>query len=378
MSLNTAEPDNQEKLKEELQNAQEASKLERLAAALLSRLLDVPIAVAKSGFQHGADAGPAGQQGRRFRVECKKYSDNSSLSERELLGEIDQALARDEALEAWVLVATCKVPEQIWQSLNQHGERRGVPIVIIDWADGELAPLAALCAFAPDLVEKEFSKEAGEAACALQPISEKAIERLRHDLQSWCLGFEAIRMRSHDKLDKIWNSPRESKAAIGQNAAGGAQEKRVKRSAVHETLNAWWQGTAQDDAPAAVVGLEGVGKTWATLHWLIDSKDTQPVILMMPSSAVAAIGNVSETTVKQLLADSLHGMSGGIRDREHWFRRLDRLLERPTDEGPILTVFFDGLNQEPSVQWLQPLASFARRDVCGTSTGNCQHSQSSF
>ena len=364
MSLNTAELGNQEKLKQELQNAQEASKLERLAAALLSRLLDMPIAVAKSGFQHGADAGPAGQQGRRFRLECKKYRNTSHLNERELLGEIDQALARDEALEAWVLVATCNVSEQIWQSLNQHGERRGVPIVIIDWADGELAPLAALCAFAPDLVEKEFSKEAGEAACALQPISAKAIERLRRDLQSWCLGFESIRTRSHDKLDEIWNSPQESKAALGQNAAGGAQKK-VKRSAVHETLNAWWQAAARCDAPAAVVGLEGAGKTWATFHWLIDNKDMQPVVLIMPSSAVAAIGNVSEITVKQLLSDSLHEMSG-IRDREHWLRRLDYMLKRPVCEGPALTVFFDGLNQEPSVQWLRLLQilqgeTFAKR-----------------
>ena len=356
MSLSTAELDNQEKLKRELHNAQEASKLEHLAAALIGRLLDVPIAVAKSGFQHGADAGPAGQQGRRFRVECKKYSDNSSLSERELLGEIDQALSRDEALEAWVLIATCSVSEQIRQSLDQHGERLGVPIVIIDWVDGELAPLAALCACAPDLVEREFSREAGAAACALQPISEQAIERLRRDLQSWCLGFEAMRTRSHEKLDKIWNSPRESKAAIGQNAAGGAENKKVKRNAVHKALNAWWQGPARCDAPAAVVGLEGAGKTWATLHWLIDSKDTQPVVLMMPSSAVAAIGDVSETAVKQLLADSLHEISGSrIRDREHWLRRLDRLLERPTDEGPVLTVFLDGLNQEPSVQWLRLL-----------------------
>ena len=356
MSLSIAELDNQEKLKQELQNAQEASKLERLAAALLSRLLDVPIAVAKSGFQHGADAGPAGQQGRRFRMECKKYSDNSSLSERELLGEIDQALARDEALEAWVLVVTCSVSEQIRQSLDQHGEQMGVPIVIIAWIDQdhEVAPLAALCAFAPDLVEKEFSKEAGTAARSLQAISEGAIERLRRDLQSWCLGFEAIRMRSHDKLDKIWNSPQESKVAIGQDAAGGAQNKKVKRSAVHEALNAWWQGPVWEGAPAAVVGLEGTGKTWATFHWLTDSKDTQPIVLITPSSAVAAIGNVSETIVKQLLADSLHEMSG-IRDREHWLRRLDRLLERPTDEGPILTVFLDGLNQEPSVKWLRLL-----------------------
>ena len=158
MSLSTAELDNQEKLKRELHNAQEASKLERLAATLIGRLLDVPILVAKAGFQHGADAGPAGQQGRRFRIECKKYRDTSRLDERELLGEIDQALARDEALEAWVLVATCRVSEQIQQSLVQHGERLGVPVLIIDWIDHEVAPLAALCAFAPDLVAKEFSK----------------------------------------------------------------------------------------------------------------------------------------------------------------------------------------------------------------------------
>ena len=356
MSLSTVELDNQEKLKRELQNAQEASKLEHLAASLVDRLLNVPIAVAKPGFQHGADAGPAGQQGRRFRVECKKYRDTSPLNERELLGEIDQALARDEALEAWVLVATCSVSEQIRQSLNQHGERLGVPIEIIDWVDGELAPLAALCAFAPDLVEQEFSEEAGAAARSLLTRSKEAIERLRRDLQSWCLGFETIRTRSHDKLDKIWNSPQESKAALGQNAAGGAQNKKVKRNAVHEALNAWWQGPARCDAPAAVVGLEGAGKTWATLHWLIDSKGTQPIVLIMPSSAVAAIGNVSETAVKQLLADSLHEISGiGIRDREHWLRRLDRLLERPTDEGPVLTILFDGLNQESSVPWLRLL-----------------------
>ena len=43
MSLSTAELENQEKLKQELQNAQKASKLEDLAAALIGRLLDVPI-----------------------------------------------------------------------------------------------------------------------------------------------------------------------------------------------------------------------------------------------------------------------------------------------------------------------------------------------
>ncbi len=353
--MTLSEQQHHKKLKEELQQGGKASNLERLAPTLLERLLDVPFPVAKSGgYQHGGDAGTAGHQGRRLRAECKKYSDTSHLRERELLGEIDQALARDQALEAWILVATRPVPETLQHSLVQKGESVGVPIVIIDWANHGIAPLAALCAFAPDLVEEEFSKEAGEAARALQPISKQAIERLQRDLQSWCLGYDALRTLSHKCLDEIWNSPEESNAKLGQNAAGGAQEKKVKRSTVHEALNTWWEGPAHNDAPVAVVGLEGIGKTWATLDWLIDKRDEQPMVLVIPSSAVVA-GHVSETSVKQILADRLHEMSKGIRDRDHWLRRLENLLKRPTNEGPVLTVFFDGLIQESSTPWLHIL-----------------------
>lgn len=72
----------------------------------MGHLLRISIAVAKSGFQHGGAAGAAGQHGRRFRLECKKYGDDTSVSDRELLGEIDHALARDEAPEAWILIST--------------------------------------------------------------------------------------------------------------------------------------------------------------------------------------------------------------------------------------------------------------------------------
>ncbi|MYC14777.1 MAG: hypothetical protein F4Y39_13690 [Gemmatimonadetes bacterium] len=354
MTLSAEEQKYHERLKEELQQEGKASNLEHLAAALLSRLLDVPFPVAESGYQHGGDAGTAGHQGRKLRLECKKYSDTRSLGRRELLGEIDQALERDQALEAWILVATRPVREALQHSLVKKGESIGVPIIIIDWSNHGIAQLAALCAFAPDLVEKEFSKEAGEVARALHPISKQAIERLQRDLQYWCLGYDALRALSHEGLDKIWNSPRESNAKLGQDAAGGAQEKKVKRSTVHEALNTWWYGPAHNGAPVAVVGLEGIGKTWATLDWLIDKRDEQPIVLVIPSSAVVA-GHVSETSVKQILADRLYEMSKGIRDRDHWLRRLENLLKRPTNEGPVLTVFFDGLIQESSTPWLHIL-----------------------
>jgi hypothetical protein len=354
MSVSKTDLENQAKLQHVLLKEKKASKLENMVAALLGRLLGVPIAVAKVGFQHGGDGGPSGRQERRFRLECKKYSESSSLSARELLGEIDHALARDKALEAWLLIATCNVSEQIEQDLTQKGEQTGVPVVVIDWKDDDIAALAALCAFGPDLVEAEFGQEAGALARTLQPISVDAISTMRRNLQSWCLGFEALRIRSHEKLNKIWNFPRTSNAELGQNAAGGSQSKKVRRSAVHEGLNVWWRGVARTDAPAVVVGWDGVGKTWATLDWLVDSKAEQPIILTVPSSAVSSVSGISETSLKRFLADRLHEV-GGVRDAEHWIHRLDYLLKRPTEEGAVLTVFFDGLNQEPSAPWLSIL-----------------------
>src|SRR5258708_8674242 len=111
MTLSTAEQETQAKLKAALQG-EAPGQLEDLAAALLGDLLGVTVAVAKSGFQHGADAGPSGRRGRRLRVECKRYSDTTSLSDRELLGEVDHALARAPSLAAWILVATLTFPDQ--------------------------------------------------------------------------------------------------------------------------------------------------------------------------------------------------------------------------------------------------------------------------
>jgi hypothetical protein len=338
-------------LKAALQADKSAHKLENLAANLIGCLLGIPIAVAKSGFQHGGDAGAAGQQGRRFRLECKKYSDDTSLSDRELLGEIDHALARDEALEAWFLIATRGVPEQLAQDLVQKGERLGVPVLVIDWKEHGPAPLAALCAFDPSLVEAEFSTQAADHARALQPDMGDAIAALRRSLQEWSLGFEMLRSQSHRKLEGIWTSRRTSNAELGQDTAGGAQSKRVRRHSVHNALDAWWGGPARNDAPAAIIGWDGVGKTWAVLDWLIDRIAEQPIILVVPSSALARTTEVSESTLKRFLAERFCDLTG-TRDPDHWLRRLNYLFKRPKEEGPVLTIFCDGLNQEPSLPWL--------------------------
>jgi hypothetical protein len=333
----------QEQLKAELSSDSQGVNLERLAAALVGRILGVTVSVARSGFQHGGDSGTAGRQDRRLRIETKRYGETTALNERELLGELDQALWRDPELEAWVLVTTQAVPEQIEQSLNRKGLAEGVPVLIFDWKGDCLADLAALCASAPDVVEALISPSAAAAAAALQRVADSATERIRRDLEAWCLGFEAMRAMATAQLNRLWTDPRTCTALLGQNAAGGAQPKRITRASVMQGLDAWWAGPAVGDSPAIIFGLEGDGKTWATLDWLVTRCDDLPIILVIPSSAALSIGGINEMSVQRFLAERLFETMK-VRNPEHWLRRLERRLKRPDDEGPALVVFLDGMN----------------------------------
>jgi hypothetical protein len=352
--ISAAEHANLQRLKQILQEA-DAGLLERLAAVLLGNLLGVAVAVARAGFQHGGDAGPAGRQGRNFRIESKRYADKTPLSERELLGEIDHALKRDPALEAWILVSTREVSEQVEQSLYGHGESMGVPIIVIDWKVQGFPILAALCCSGPEEVKSVVTAEAGDLARQLQPTASDTLESLRKDLQAWTIGFESVRTASHEYHRRIWSNPRTANAKLGQNAAVGSNANRLPRRPAHDGLDSWLiSGTAGNWRPAAVIGFDGVGKTWAVVDWLYGRLIDLPIVVVIPASAVTAAQSTSPQSIMALLANRLFEITN-VRDASHWGRRLECLLSAPVADGPVMTVFFDGLNQQPSLPWIDLL-----------------------
>jgi hypothetical protein len=179
-------------------------KLERLAAALIGKMVGVQITVARSGFQFGGDAGASGRQGRRLRLEAKRYLESTRHNDRELLGELDQALAVDPALEAWLLVTTRSVVEQTELQLSRKGEEIGVPVIFLDWKDDAPIPmLAALCAFDPGIVGELFSPAAEAASRALEAAAVPAIAALRRDIEAWNLGFAGLRSAASAALNDI-------------------------------------------------------------------------------------------------------------------------------------------------------------------------------
>ncbi|MBN9987126.1 hypothetical protein [Rhizobium laguerreae] len=343
--------ENQRKLQQIFQDEKKAVKLETLVGGLVSELLNLDILRARASFQHGGDLGPAGANNRRFRIECKKYADTTSLKNREILGEISQALFRDPALEAWVLVSTNEVHEQLQQELLLESDLIGVPILFFDWPKEGPSSLAALCTLNPHLVAKHFSEDAGSIANSLREVLATRLSRVKRSLQTWHIGLSSLQERSHQAVREIWQSSRRSVAVLGQDVAGGTKDQKVRRDKAHEQMDDWWRGPALQDSPLCVIGWDGVGKTWTTVNWLVECLEQQPIVLVIASSAAAALTSISETSIKRFLADRLFELTGQ-RNLEHWLQRLQRLFDRPVEEGPALTVFFDGLNQEPSVQWL--------------------------
>lgn len=330
-------------------------KFERLIASLIGRLLNVRVLVARAGFQFGGDAGTVGMQGRHLRVECKRYQTRTPLDERELCGEVDHALDRDPALEAWILAIPRTVTEQEGQALNNKGEKVGLPIIILDWELSGSPRLAALCTAAPDLVEDYLGQEMGEIASNLaSPLSE-GLQQLSREFETWNLGFERLRRTSHARLESIWTVRREAVAAIGQNVAGGATDRTISRLGLEGGLDDWWNGPAKGDAPAVLLGDEGTGKTWAAFGWLKARLTTLPLVLVISASSLDDQDLLSPISIKRVLARQISEWTGGVHSLDHWFMRVERLLKRPPEEGPVFLIYIDGLNQASAVPWLSCL-----------------------
>lgn len=343
-------------LKSELE-AHHDSVFEQLSAHLVSRLLgDVAITVSKSGYQVGADAGTAGLRGRRLRIECKRYQESTGLRSRDLAGEVAESADDDELLEAWVLMATKKVKENERKLAFKHGQENGIAVVVIDWTPpacgAGICALAALCASWPDVVEQHLGKKAADAAQNLASFVGPAVDNLRKDLEVWNIGYKSLREASHNHLKSIWESRRQSRAYLGQDAAGGAAGVHlISRKGPLKELTSWWNAPSKLEAPVAVTGLEGVGKTWAALDWARQSCDELPIVLVVPSGAFATNYDVSVGGIQELLANTLQEHTNSTLTGRYWRTRVTRLLARPVTEGPTFFLFLDGLNQHPHTNW---------------------------
>ena len=332
-----------------------ANRLERLAGFALGSLLGVQFRQARSGDQRGGDGGVSGIAGRHLIFEARRYGPNSRLDERSIRGEIDQAASRQLDLEAWILVTTQEVPQQLQDAMDEAALGRGIGAISVDWLPRPLPKLAVLAASCPEFFATEFGEHHRALLKKVAQLSGYAstLETIERELQSWSIGYDAVRDASHRRVREIWNSRRKAQAKFHQNVAGGEESaQHVRRSVPIDRLDAWVEGP-DEGAVGALVGRDGVGKTWTALDWLQSRLDRLPIIVLASSSALGR-GTHSDNDPAHIIGGYLREISG-VRDVAYWEQRARRLLARPTDEGPVFLLFFDGLNQHPSRDWVGTL-----------------------
>ena len=172
-------------------------------------------------------------------------------------------------------------------------------------------------------------------------------------MQDAAVGFDLLRRTSHSRIRDVWESRRTAESRFGQNVAGGeAGAAQIERREPMAGLDAWDLGAVGSrDEPALVVGREGMGKTWAVVDWLQSRLDRLPIIVLAPSTALGA-PITGRSALVAFIARCLRDLDrASERSKEYWEARVRRLLHRPVEEGAVLVVFFDGMNEEPSYGW---------------------------
>ncbi|MBH1529269.1 hypothetical protein I5T99_09420 [Stenotrophomonas maltophilia] len=345
MSKNAAWEQSLDGLREAMQTA-EPKTFELMAADLISRLLGMKLYVARSGFQHGADAGTTGAPEVRLRIECKRYLESSNLNGRELKGEIDDALDRDPDLDAWALITTRSVDLTLRDTLERKSKATGLPIVIVDWKGiaGQLPELATLCASAPDLVEEYCGAEAGKHADTIRAHAGAEIESLRNDLKNCHIGYQFLKQAADSRIQELVESEQQALAHFAQNVAFCKLEQRIERRSVTEQFDEW---LAEPTSRLALVcGDEGTGKTWATFQWIHSRLGSLPIVIAAPSSSIRSVTDPTISSVVAFIAEIFHNLSNR-RNKTFWTRRVWQILRR----GQSIVLLVDGLNQEPSFPW---------------------------
>lgn len=334
------------------------SEFERLAGALIGALLDVPVWVARSGSQRGGDVSTTGQ--RDLKVEARRYSDATRLDERGIIGQIDQSIEQNNDLEAWILATTQTIPDQIILAGKKKAQQEGIAFVPFGWSADHMPRFAAVLASFPEIAT-EFLGRAVQAHLSKisdDPQHEIVVHQFRKELDSWAIGFQAVRTLSHGTVEQLWTKPHEARALLNQDVAGGAQGKRfLRRAVVFDALERWHQESLAAQ-PVVLVGRDGVGKTWSAMDWVQDRLENLPIVIVLSSQNLGGPPPSSPAQVIDLIAKQLFAFSN-VRDEPFWKSRVLRLLKRPVEEGAVFLLVFDGLNEPASNKWIPVLRQFA-------------------
>ena len=345
------------------------SGFEGFLAAVLRDLTEQAFRVVKAGAQGGSDVRSDPCNLVRIALESKQYGRKTRLSVDVLLRKLTEASRAEPPPDLWILASTREIDSIDREKLAAYGDDLGIGVAVWDWPgeeDDQLCDLAVVSGKASSACKSylRWSTELGEALEIIR--SDGDFESRAAD---WCrrlvrpdVGFASGRERCWQWLEDAQGSlPNANSRLGGHNDLRSNRYGVVRRFGINQKLQAWFSDRTA--GLAALVGDEGMGKSWGALDWcdqVVQSRGPEsPIIVFLPARLVKG------TDAKSDIARSISKQTG-VLSEEFWRRRLG-LWEKSGREGVRVLVVVDGLNQNFLFQdwadWAQPLLEDSVRSV---------------
>ncbi|MGF7210834.1 hypothetical protein GGE65_005446 [Skermanella aerolata] len=337
---------------------------EGLLGIVLGELTEQSFRLAKSGSQRGRDGDSAYDGGATY-FEGKRYE--KSPKPAEITAKLFD-LVNDDAgqVDLWVLGATCEIASQTERDMRGACEKLGIGSVLLDWNENDLGSLLVAVANASQK-SKDFLRAnlknptlLTNAHAAIDhfvkhPDLPARLAALRVALSAEEAGLGQARRHNRDWMTSILSSRVDARAHFGQPLA---PRDKKGLTAVARPLEAKLAGAFHGTPKAeiyAVIGEEGVGKSWLTASaWL--ASDPASILLIIPAEELLA-PEATGGFEKFLMGKLIQQTGGRISSRasERWSRRLRGWHANPTPENVRVTIVLDGLNQSLKHDWSRRL-----------------------
>ena len=332
---------------------------EGLTGLVLSAIAGIPFRLAGSGPQGGSDANSAFADDH-VAYECKRY--DAGLSRESVFSKLAE-LSKRQDVDVWILAATTSVSAQLAGDVVEIADAQALEAVILDWnATTGLPLLGVACAMAQDEILERFLEECGlstqkrlawaEGISHLREDSrfDEHVRTVRRLLDSAQLSIESLRSRNVAWLRAALADRDSARRAFGQPLAPpSAPGNILPRPAILDRIRGHILGVG-DGSPLFVTGNEGVGKSWAVLQSWLSCTDPPALFYLTPD---AFVGIPIDDSI-QVLARAIGRQCGNIdvlADSSRWRRKLNRWLSSSGATGTRFVVYFDGINQQQTVDW---------------------------
>jgi Restriction endonuclease len=326
---------------------------EDLIGELLGTLTGLQFYAARSGDQGGRDGRAKGSAGEDIVFECKRYSGDTALRDREVIGELAQAHLRLPQLDLWIIAASREITDQNLSWLEAFGQKHAIDILTLESLKDGSGNLDSLAGEFPEVIERfaqpEQLTDLREALnkVAKGPGVDALLASLKKRLLKPDAGWPSWRESSHQEWNRIVNEEAASRSRFGQPLdvlSGGS----IPRKDAEAALDDWWHN--QPSKIFAMTGEEGDGKSWSVAQWLTNQiQNTQgpfPPIVFIPSRDAGSAKSMEDLVLENVRR---------LLPSDNWSSKLYRWLDyRDVDaKEPIAVVVLDGLNEHHSADYWQ-------------------------